>query len=181
MTQDDDFRIRPGRIRSKRAQRARPFIAQALAAAQKAGGRISRSGRISSPRASTFGSGRLASARANRLITRRSRVAVVKARVVRHGGRGAPLGLHLNYLQREGVTRNGEKGLPFGPEGNTDPRAFAERCRDDRHHFCFVVSPEDAVEIADLRNFTRDLMRQAEQDLGTKLDWVGVDHCNSTQ
>jgi hypothetical protein len=42
----DDFRIRPGRIRSTRAQRARPFIAQALAAAKKAGGGVSRSGRI---------------------------------------------------------------------------------------------------------------------------------------
>ena len=36
MSGDDDFRIRPGRIRSTSAQRARPFIAQALAAAQKA-------------------------------------------------------------------------------------------------------------------------------------------------
>jgi type IV secretory pathway VirD2 relaxase len=180
MTQDDDFRVRPGRIRPKRAQRARPFIAQALAAAQKAGGRVSRSGRLSSPRASTFGRGRSARVRANRLLTSRSRGAVVKARVVRHSGRGAPLAKHLNYLQREGVTRDGEKGLPFGPdEGNTDARAFAERCRDDRHHFRFIVSPDDALELSDLRSFTRDLMRQAEQDLGTKLDWLGVDHWNT--
>ena len=32
MSGEDDFRIRPGRIRSTRAQQARPFIAQALAA-----------------------------------------------------------------------------------------------------------------------------------------------------
>jgi hypothetical protein len=48
MTRDDDFRVRPGRMRSSRAQRALPFVAQALAAAQKAGGRISRSGKITS-------------------------------------------------------------------------------------------------------------------------------------
>jgi uncharacterized protein DUF3363 len=177
MTRDDDFRVRPGRIRSKRAQRARPFIAQALAAAQKAGGRVSRRGRISSPRASTFGRGRSLSVRANRLLTSRSRGAVVKARVVRRSGRGAPLATHLNYLQREGVTHDGEKGLPFGPDGgDADARTFAERCRDDRHHFRFIVSPDDALEMCDLRSFIRDLMRQAEQDLGTKLDWVGVDH-----
>ena len=35
MTRDDDFHVRPGRIRSSRAQRALPFVAQALAAAQK--------------------------------------------------------------------------------------------------------------------------------------------------
>ena len=34
MSRDDDFRVRPGRIRSPKAQRALPFVAQALAAAQ---------------------------------------------------------------------------------------------------------------------------------------------------
>jgi hypothetical protein len=82
MKRDDDFRVRPGRIRSKRAQRAQAFIAQALAAAEKAGRRVSRRGRLSSPRASTFGRGRSASVRAKRLLTSRSRGAVVKARVV---------------------------------------------------------------------------------------------------
>jgi type IV secretory pathway VirD2 relaxase len=103
--------------------------------------------------------------RANRLLTSRSRGAVVKARVVRDGGRGAPFATHLNYLQREGVTRDGEMGLPFGPDGgDADARTFAERCRDDRHHFRFIVSPDDALEMSDLRSFTRDLMRQAEQE-----------------
>ena len=48
MSDDNEFRIRPGRIRSTRAQQARPFVAPALAAAQKAGGRGSRSGKITS-------------------------------------------------------------------------------------------------------------------------------------
>ena len=60
-----------------------------------------------------------------------------------------------------------------------DAAAFVERCKDDRHHFRFIVSPEDATEMEDLRAFTRDLMREAERDLGTKLDWVGVDHWNT--
>ena len=38
MTGHDDFRIRPGRIRSTRSPRTKPFLAQALQAAQKAGG-----------------------------------------------------------------------------------------------------------------------------------------------
>ena len=37
MTGNDDFRIRPGRIRSTRAPRTKSFLAQALKAAQKAG------------------------------------------------------------------------------------------------------------------------------------------------
>lgn len=105
---------------------------------------------------------------------------MVKARVVRHGGRNAPLGTHLNYLRREGVTRDGEKARLFGPGvDDADPKAFAERCENDRHHFRFIVSPDDAVEMADLKTFTRDLVGQMEKDLGTKLDWVAVDHWNT--
>ncbi len=180
MTGDHDFRIRPGRIRSSRAQQARPFIAQALAAAKKAGAGVSRSGRIVSGNRSRFGRGQRASIQANRLLTARSRGAVIKARVVRHTARTAPLATHLNYLRREGVTRDGEKAHLFGPGGDdADPKGFAERCQDDRHHFRFIVSPDDAPDMADLRSFTRDLVTQMEKDLDTRLDWVAVDHWNT--
>ena len=62
---------------------------------------------------------------------------------------------------------------------DADHRAFAERCDEDRHHFRFIVSPDDATELSDLKTFTRDLMAHAERDLGTKLDWVAVDHWNT--
>ncbi|MFG1245004.1 relaxase/mobilization nuclease domain-containing protein [Xanthobacter versatilis] len=180
MADDREFRVRPGRIRSSRAQRARPFIAQALAAAQKAGGHVSRSGRLTSGTRSHFGRGRTASIQANRLLTGRSRVVVIKTRVVRHTARATPLIAHLSYLRREGVTQDGEKARLFGPGAEEeDGRAFAERCADDRHHFRFIVSPEDAADMADLRSFARDLVGQMETDLGTKLDWVGVDHWNT--
>jgi type IV secretory pathway VirD2 relaxase len=180
MSDEREFRVRPGRIRSSGAQRAKPFIAQALAAAKKAGGGVSRSGRIAPGNRSRFGHGQRASIQANRLITSRSRGAVIKARVVRHSARTAPLAQHLNYLRREGVTRDGEKAHLFGPETeNVDAGAFAERCQDDRHHFRFIVSPDDALEMADLRSFTRDLVGQMEKDLDTQLDWVAVDHWNT--
>ncbi|WP_256754840.1 VirD2 family relaxase/mobilization nuclease [Mesorhizobium sp. Mes31] len=180
MNGEDGFRIRPGRIRSPSAQRARPFIAQALAAAQKAGAHISRSGRIGPGNRSSFGRGRSASVRANRLLTGRSRAVIIKTRLVRHHARSAPLAAHLAYLRREGVTLDGEKARLFGPEGGeVDGSAFAERCGDDRHHFRFIVSPEDAVDMTDLKSFARDLMGQMEKDLGTKLDWAGVGHWNT--
>lgn len=180
MRKDDDFRIRPGKIRSRSNMRAKPFIAQALAAAERAGGHVSRNGKITSPRHSRFGRGRVASVRANRLLTGRSRLVTVKTRIVRQAGRRAALRAHLNYLRREGVTRDGERAHMFGPEAdNADVRAFTERCEDDRHHFRFIVSPEDAAQMSNLKGFTRDLMRQAEKDLGTRLDWIGVDHWNT--
>ena len=180
MSEDDTFRIRPGRIRSSSSQRARPFIAQALAATQRAGGRVSRSGKITSGSRSHLGRGKCASVQAIHRLTARSRFAVIKTRVVRHNNRSAPLATHLAYLQRDGVTRDGEKARMFGPEADEiNAKRFAEKCEGDRHHFRFIVSPEDAVEMADLKSFTRDLMHQAAKDLGTKLDWVGVNHWNT--
>ncbi len=110
---------------------------------------------------------------------------VIKARVVRQRGarfRSAPLAKHLSYLQRDGVTMDGTDARLFNARGDTaDGSVFAERCADDRHHFRFIVSPEDAPEMADLRAFTRGLMARASQDLGTRIDWVAVDHWNTDQ
>lgn len=108
---------------------------------------------------------------------------MVKTRVVRHTGTrfsAAPLSRHVAYLKREGVTRDGRDADLFGPgDGPVDGDAFAGRCAGDRHHFRFIVSPEDAGELADLRAFTRELVSDMEADLGTRLDWVGVDHWNT--
>jgi len=178
ITRDDDLHIRLGRIRSRGIQRSRPFIAQALAAAEKAGG-LGRASR-SRTRKSAFGRGRAASLAAARHLTDRSRGVVVKARVVRHGIKRVTLNAHLTYLRREGVTKEGGPGRMFDAErDDADHRAFAERCEGDRHHFRFIVSPDDAAELSDLKTFTRDLMTHAERDLGTKLDWVAVDHWNT--
>ena len=181
MTRDDDLRVRLGRVRDRgrgSTRRAKPFIAQVLAATEKAGGLHRRSG--GSGRRSVFGRGRAASVAANRLTTDRTRSVIIKARVVRHAAKGAPLATHLAYLQRDGTTRDGAAGRMFDAErDDTDHRAFAGRCETDRHHFRFIVSPEDAEQLSDLKAFTRDLMVHAERDLGTKLDWIGVDHWNT--
>jgi len=176
MTGNDDFRIRPGRIRSTRAARTKPFLAQALQAAQKAGG-LSRAG---GKRGSTFGRGRAASLAASRLLNNRARGAIVKARVVRQVRSPGALRAHIGYLQRDGVTRDESPGKLFDAAGDeADGRAFADRCKDDRHHFRFIVSPDDAGELENLRTFTRELMDQAARDLGTRLDWVAMDHWNT--
>jgi type IV secretory pathway VirD2 relaxase len=173
---DDDFRLKPGRIRSSGGERNQPAITQVLKAAQRAGGRISRVGKITSPKRSTFGRGRVASVRALHRLTHRSRSAVIKARVVRHKGRGA-LAAHLSYVARDGVSREQHEGRLFGAvTDEVDRNRFAARCEQDRHHFRFIVSPEDAAEMKDLKSFTRELMNQMEKDLGTRLDWVAADH-----
>ena len=103
--------------------------------------------------------------------------------MVRHRGhqfRSAPITKHITYLKRDGVTRDGADARLFDAQSDAvDERAFAERCEDDRHHFRFIVSPEDASQMHDLRAFTRELVADVERDLGTKLDWVAVDHWNT--
>jgi len=177
---DDDLRVRPGRVRDSGGRangKAGSFIAKALAATEKAGGlHRGRGGRGSG----AFGRGRAASFVAKRGLGSRSRGVVIKARVVRHGGKAAPLGPHVAYLKREGVSRDGKAGRLFDADAEqVDGKAFAERCDGDRHHFRFIVSPEDAPELADLKAFTRDLMAEMSSDLGTRLDWVAVEHWNT--
>ena len=207
---EDNFRIKPGSARSRGTRlktHELPFVRQALIAARDAGGgarpgswaaREGSSGRFNArgrgaklmaslPR----DSGGWQSGSSGRF---RSRRVVVKARVVKlagkgKGGRGPKMrgtvsagavGAHLRYLERDGVTRDGEKGRAYSAVGDEiDAKAFVERSSEDRHQFRFIVAPEDAAELGDLKRFTRDLMRHMESDLGTKLDWIAVDHHNT--
>src|SRR4051794_15175890 len=181
---DNDVRVRPGRIRDSGRGISRPksFVDQVLRAAKKAGhvGHNFGRGKGGAGR-SRFGRGRRAALSLSLRST--SRRVVMKARVVRHHGarfRSAPLSKHITYLKREGVTRDGAEARMFDTTSDTvDERDFAERCKDDRHHFRFIISPEDAAEIGDLRTFTRELMTDVARDLGTKLDWIAVDHWNT--
>ena len=200
MSRDDasDFRLRPGRIRDRggpNARRSQSFVAQVMKAAAKANGgplthaqitgRKRRGGVSGKGRCSRIGRGqpvadRLKRQAAERRPGQRQRRVVVKARIVRHRVGSGAAGAHLRYLQRDGTTRDGERGQLYGPERDQeDGRAFVERGEGDRHSFRVIVAPEDGDRLSDLRGFTRDVMSQMEADLGTKLDWVAVDHYNT--
>src|SRR5581483_989103 len=103
---------------------------------------------------------------------------IIKTRlVVLHRAGPQSIATHLRYIQREGVTREGGRGELYGADtDHADGRSFEQRSRNDRHQFRFIVSPEDAVDLSDLKGFTRDLMHEVERDLGTQLDWVAADH-----
>ncbi len=117
----------------------------------------------------------------DRFAHARGRRVIVKARIVKLAGKGAAGAVaHLRYLQRDGTTRDGERGLLYGPgDDSIDGRAFLERGTGDRHQFRFIVAAEDGAEYDDLKPLVRRMMTQAEHDLGTKLDWVAVDHFNT--
>lgn len=178
----DDFEVRPGRSRDAgrgSGRKAEGLAAQVKRAAAKAG--YSRKGPSRGKGTGRHGRGRIA--RLHARSPANARRVVIKARVVRHRGsryRSAPLARHIAYLKRDGVTRDGRDASLFGVQGDAaDGSAFADACENDRHHFRFIVSPEDAVDIGDLRAFTRELMDDMARDLGTRLDWVAVDHWNT--
>lgn len=78
------------------------------------------------------------------------------------------------------MERDGSGGQLYTRDGvEPDADAFLERCKEDRHQFRLIVSAEDAGKLGDLKDATRALMAQMESDLGTRLDWLAVDHHNT--
>ena len=180
MAKDDDFEPRLGRIRSN-APKDRYLtgvikgVARTTGTAKRKGAEFdgSRIGRGS-------GAGRILKSR-DRFGSFRGRRVVIQARVIRLKAPGLNAArMHLRYLQRDGVTREGLAGELYDAKSDrTEGREFLERGEGDRHQFRFIVSAEDGASYDDLKPVTRRLMEQMEKDLGTRLDWVAVDHWNT--
>lgn len=182
MSDEEEFTPRLGRQRQQGGKRARRYLGRVVGAATRSAEKGSiRSRRFDGSRIGRGASmGRLLSSR-DRFGGMRARRVVVKTRLVRIGTKGMPAArAHLRYIQRDGVTREGAAGELYSADRDTaDGKAFLERSTSDRHQFRFIVSAEDGSEYPDLKPYVRRLMTQMEADLGTKLDWVAVDHFNT--
>lgn len=177
---DDDFEPRPGKIGSRQSKRGRSYLQRVLHASVLAGTRSAARAFTGSRMGRGSGIGRVLATR-DRYAALRSRRVIIKSRIIKLGGKGmAAAKAHLRYIQRDGVTRDGQPGQLYDAERvGADGKAFLERGAGDRHQFRFIVSAEDGAEYEDLKPFVRRLMAQMEVDLGTKLDWVAVDHFNT--
>ena len=88
---------------------------------------------------------------------------------------------HGRYLERKGAQRENEKGLGFN-ETDDDisivktVKAWQEE--NDPYLWKLIISPEKAAGI-DLKEHIRELMKRIEKDLGTKLQWVAIEHYNT--
>ncbi len=189
MTHNDDnsFKPRLGRIRSRGNAKAKSYrnrVLHQISAAGESGFGLARASGFTGTRIGR-GNDMLRRHRAGYRSGPASRRVVIKSRIVKMAGRGVGTGLaaaraHLRYIQRDGVSKEHEPGRLYDAGGDADGGAFLERSEGDRHQFRFIVSPEDAAELDDLKPFVRDLMRTMESDLGTRLDWVAVDHFNTS-
>ncbi|MBN8748715.1 MAG: relaxase/mobilization nuclease and DUF3363 domain-containing protein [Variovorax sp.] len=178
--EDDRFRVKPAAPKARGGPRAQHFTTQVLKAVSKAGAQRAGagSGRAIGRPANTFGRGRVASTLAGRGLGANARRVIVKSRFVnlQHASPHS-VAVHLRYIERDGVTRDGAKGQAYGADTDTaDLQSFQERGKSDRHQFRFIVSAEEGLELEDLKGFTRQFMRRMEIDLETRLDWVAVDH-----
>lgn len=170
----EQFKVRP----SAPKNRGQTFINSVIRQANKAGSRARKGGGRPGAR---LGRGHVAARFAGQSLAPNARRVTIKTRLVNLSKAGKRSTItHLRYIEREGVGRDGQQGRAYSAlSDDADLADFEQRGRKDRHQFRFIVSPEDAAELEDLHRYTRDLMQRMEQDLGTQLDWVAVDHWNT--
>ena len=162
MSRDGDFDFQPklGRIRSQSSFKPKGMKAYLKGARKRSN--------------NTGGGGRsTAFAGARRVM--------IKARVHRLSGSGAGTQrAHISYLERDGAGKDKEPAEFYDDVSDgIDGQDWLKEHANARHHFRFIVSPEDGEKLQELKPFIRDLVSQMEIDLETKLDWVAVDHYNT--
>ncbi|MDA8175741.1 MULTISPECIES: DUF3363 domain-containing protein [Acidithiobacillus] len=94
---------------------------------------------------------------------------------------------HGRYLEREEVqkTENGEKIQAHGFNAETDMVSMPAtlnhwQIADDPHLFKVILAPEDPMDAASLRSYTRDFMRRMSSEMGKDLEWAAIDHHNTS-
>lgn len=185
--EDDRFEVRLGRVRSRSGARKVTSFMNGLERSAKGRSRSTR--------------GRRGGRRSVRQMAFHRRVNVKASIKQMSSGGVAALRKHVDYIGRDGAAENDERAKLYGNGVETDvekeldqqseidperkevhpAKSFLNRCKDDRHHFRFIVSPEDSARMQDLSGFTRDLVSRMERDLGTKLDWVAANHYDTGQ
>ncbi len=158
------------RVRGKgRGERQRPLVPWWVRAAR----------RMSGPQRQAM---RRPGAQARAVVRTHERRSVVKARYTRNGKPKAGGWVrHARYLTRAGAQREHENGVAFDMERDqVDMVATVKQWErgGDELMWRVIVSPEDADRL-DLKQHIRELVGEMERDLGTKLEWVAIDHHNT--
>ena len=100
---------------------------------------------------------------------------------------------HVSYLTRDSASADGEPGRFYDGRSADASIAGAEagqrlrqsQWENDRHHFRLIISPERGDLIQEqpggMSRFVHELMSRMEKDLGTKLQWIAIDHHNTDE
>jgi hypothetical protein len=159
--------------RGRRLRRLRPWWIQALRRGKAA--TVMRR----QPRLTAGGGGGARRASPAGIYGRRSVVKVSFQRNRRNGGWVR----HARYLGREHAHHEHARGQGFNAELETldlvvTVREWEKSAGGDGRLWKMIISPEDAGRI-DVPQHARELMAAMERDLGTRLEWVAIDHHNT--
>jgi type IV secretory pathway VirD2 relaxase len=109
-----------------------------------------------------------------------ARRVVIKAHVQRMGPNAAKAAaLHVRYIERDGVEKDGSKGVLYDAQGSARARTFEQPRPGEKHQFRLIISPEDGSEL-DLKAYVRRLMATLERDVGRKVEWAAVNHYDTS-
>ncbi len=179
-----------GRARKTNGGVAKPALSAAL---QQRTDRAARLGKIASARRHPFDPRQRAIVKLHYFSHGGGGAAALRAHA-RYVARDAAMrGPELDFSEREPDHETTEPSLEphdrpldrreamsifYDASGNDlDGAACVARwAKQDRRHFRLILSAENGARLAELRSYTRAVMRRAEQALGTRLQWIAVDH-----
>lgn len=182
LMESPQFRVRVGTASAGPPPKIKSFAGRMKTLVRQHGGGV-RAQRVRSQ------GGLGASAAAGLVVRSHPQRVIVKARVVRHAkyGSAADVGKalrkHTNYLARDGAAEDGSRGVALNAKGEVSSdelTQFRQELVNDRHHFRFIVSPENGAAL-DLPSFAKELVAAMETDLGTRLQWIGVAHYDTDE
>src|SRR5258708_4575437 len=157
----------------------RPRIRRSRKPTSRSGAASFRNTVLSAARRGARAAGRKAAPRSRVAVERpgaNARRVVVKAHLLRMNASGAKAAaLHVRYIERDGVEKDGSKGVLYDADGPARAEAFEQPRPGEKHQFRLIVSPDDAGEL-DLTDYVRRLMATVERDVDRKLEWAAVNH-----
>jgi hypothetical protein len=85
---------------------------------------------------------------------------------------------HAGYLERDEPGHGFYDALTEEVDGAARMAVWA---REDERHFRLIIAAENGADLKDLKPFVRDVMDDAERAMGTRLEWVAIDHYDTGQ
>ena len=80
----------------------------------------------------------------------------------------------IGYLSRE--RQGGDERFYDQSRNSLDARDATQGWHADKRHFRLIISAEDGTDLGELRPFIRETMARLERHVGTRLQWLAVDH-----
>lgn len=110
----------------------------------------------------------------------RRKVLVIVRRISTQQAARATLKEFVRYIRKGATELDGTRGTIFDQaEDDVVTQDFVKRSEGDGAHYRIIVNPEDGTQIADIRDYGRQVLKALDVDIGGHLDWIGAAHFNT--